>query len=201
MPNNPQAARAAYLLFKVIGVFPLLLGLGLLAGGWFSAKRQYTILKDWPTVDAVVMRSELVSRQERMTHNRLVTLYQAHIDFRYAVAGKQYTAPAGSDFSSSNYAEMKRRVEANAAGTHRSIRYDPANPYAIRYDAGYTFAFFLGPLTLLCSGLMSVTVGVAFFILGSMIGKGRVQCPACGKLVGARERACPYCGAGVVSYA
>ena len=105
MPNNnPPAARAASLLFKVIGAFPLLLGLGLLAGGWFSAKRQYTIVRDWPSVEAVVMRSELVSHQERMTHNRLVTLYQAHIDFRYSVGGKLYTSPAGSDFSSSDYA-------------------------------------------------------------------------------------------------
>ena len=199
MPNNPQAARAASLLFKVIGAFPLLLGLGLLAGGCFSAKRQYTIVKDWPSADAVVMRSELVSRQKRMAHNRLATLYQAHIDFRYAVAGKQYTAPAGSDYSSSNYAAMKQRVEANAPGTHHSIRYDPANPYAIRYDADYTFSFFGGPLTLLLSGLMSASIGVAFFLLGSMVGKARVQCPACGKPVGARERACPYCGAGLAS--
>jgi hypothetical protein len=45
MPNNnPQAARAASLLFKVIGAIPMLLGLGVLVGGWFTAKRQYTIL-------------------------------------------------------------------------------------------------------------------------------------------------------------
>jgi hypothetical protein len=145
------------------------------------------------------MRSELVSHQERMAHNHLATLYQAHIDFRYYVGGKLYTTPTGSDYSSSDYAGMKQRAEANAPGTHHSIRYDPANPYAIRYDAGYTLAFFLGPLILLFSGLMSTSIGVVFFLLGSMIGKVKVQCPSCGQPVGARERACPYCGAGLAS--
>ena len=196
MPNNqPQVARVFSVLLKLFGAVPFLVGVGLLAGGWFSAKLQYTIVKHWPTVDAVVMRSLLVSHQERMgRHNRLTTLYQAQIDFRYSVGDKWYTSPAGSEYSSSDYAEMKRRVEANAPGTHHSIRYDPANPRAIRYDAGYTFTFFMAPLIFLVAGLLSTTIGVVFFLAGRAIGKVKLQCPSCGKRVSTREQTCPYCG-------
>jgi len=197
--NNPQALKILSLILKLFGVIPLLIGLGLLGGGRFIGKQQYTILKKWPTVDAEVARSELASHQEKFANDASSTMvYQAHIDFRYTVGGKQYTAPTGTDYSTSDYAEMKGKVDTYAPGTHHPIRYNPANPNDIRYDAGYTFGFFLAPLIFAGAGLMFAVTGAGLFLVGWAIGRAKVRCPSCGQIVRRTEPSCPNCGAALL---
>jgi hypothetical protein len=194
--NNPQALRVVSVILKLFGVIPLLIGLGFLAGAWFIASHQYTILKKWPTVDAEVARSELRHHQETIgKNNTRSTVYQAQIEFRYAVGGKQYTTPAGSNYSTSNYAEMAQKVDTYAPGTHHPIRYNPANPNDICFDAGFTFGFFLVPLIFGGVGLVFTLIGAAVFFAGWAIGKAKVRCPSCGAMVRRTEPSCPLCGA------
>ena len=194
--NNPQALKIVSLFLKLFGAIPLLIGLGLLFGAWFTGNRQHNILKNWPTVDAEVARSELTRRQERSANDtHSTTVYQAQIDFRYTAGGKQYTSPAGSDYSTSDYAEMKQKVDTYAPGTHHAIRYNPANPNDIRFDAGFTFGFFLAPLIFLGVGLMSTAAGVGLFFAGWAVGRAKVRCPACGAMGRRTEQSCPSCGA------
>jgi hypothetical protein len=196
--NNPQALKIVSLILKLIGSIPLLIGLGLIVGACFFGNHQYTILKTWPTVDAEVAGSALATRQEKSANSASsTTMYQAHIDFRYEVGGKVYTSPAGSDYSTSDYAEMKQKVDTYAPGTHHPIRYNPANPNDIRYDAGYTFGFFLGPLILLGVGLGFTGAGASLFLLGWVLGRVKIRCPACGAMVRRTESSCPNCGAGL----
>jgi hypothetical protein len=197
--NNPQALKIVSLILKLIGALPLLIGLGLLAGACFFLNRQYTILEKWPSVDAEVARSELTHHQSTSANDASsTTVYEAHIDFRYIVGGKQYTSPTGSDYSTSSYAEMKGKVDTYAPGTHHAIRYNPANPNDIRYDAGFTFGFFLAPLILGVVGLMFTAAGVALFFAGWAIGRAKVLCPSCGAMVRWREQGCPNCGAALL---
>jgi hypothetical protein len=193
--NNPQTVKILSLILKLIGALPLLIGLGLLVGAGFYAKHQSTILNKWPTVDAEVVRSDLASHWSQSTHGGNMRVYQALIDFRYTVAGKAYAASAGSDYSTSSRAEMQQKVDTYAPGTHHPIRYNPANPYDIRYDAGLTFGFFLGPFVLAVSGLMACAVGAVFFLFGWAIGGAKVRCSACGQLAPATEAICPNCRA------
>ena len=194
--NNPQALKIISLLIKLFGVLPLLLGLGLLTGAWFTASHRYTIVKKWPTVDAEVTRSELTHHQETFGKNNTpTTVYQAQIEFRYTVGGKSYTSPTGLDYSSSNFVGMKLKVDTYAPGTHHPIRYNPANPNDIRYDAGFTFGFFLVPLILGISGLGFTLVGAAVFYGGMALGRAKVRCPSCGEMFRYTEPACPNCGA------
>jgi hypothetical protein len=194
--NNPQGVKILSLILKLIGAFPLLVGLGLLTGAGFTLNRQITILNKWPTIDAEVARSELATHQETFANDtHPTTVYQAHIDFRYTVGGKEYTSPTGSNYSTSSYAEMKGKVDTYAPGTHHAIRYNPANPNDIRYDAGYTFGFFITPLILAGSGLISAAAGVGMFFLGWALGRAKAGCPSCGAMVSKTERYCPNCGA------
>jgi len=193
--NNPQALKIVSLILKLFAALPLLMGLGLLIGAWFTGNRQYTILKKWPTIDAEVARSELASHQEKFAHDPSpTTVYQAKIDFRYTVGDQQYTTPAGSDYSTSSYAEMKQKVDTYAPGTHHPIRYNPANPNDIRFDAAFTLGFFMGPLILAGTGLGFTVTGAALFFIGWVIGKARVRCPSCGTMVRRTEPTCPNCG-------
>lgn len=193
--NDPQTIKIVSAILKVVAVLPLLVGIGLLTGAGFTVNRQYTILKKWPTVDAEVARSELTSRQTTFANDASpTTVYQAHIEFRYAIGGKPYSTATGSHYSTSDFAEMKQKVDTYAPGTHHVIRYNPSNPNEIRYDAGFTFGFFLAPLILGGVGLMSTVAGAGLFFAGWTIGKAKVRCPSCGEMVRRTEQSCPNCG-------
>jgi hypothetical protein len=194
--NNPQTVKIVALLFKLVGVLPFLVGLGLFAGAAFTANRQYTIINKWPTVDAQVARSELASHRHTFAHDSSpTTVYQAQIDFQYTLGGKPYTTPCGRDYSTSDYAEMKRKVDAYAPGSHHAIRYNPTNPNDVRYDAAYTFGFFLTPLILGGAALMTASAGAVMFLIGWFLGRTIVRCPSCNQMVGRTGLNCPNCGA------
>jgi hypothetical protein len=167
-------------------------GLLLLAFGGWVGNRQYTILKHWPTVNALVTRSQ-VTHHESTSQNSRTTMYQAEIEFHYTVNGKEYTTPSASPYSTSSYAEMKRKVDAYAPGTTYSIRYNPADANDIRFDVGFNFGFFFLPALL--GG-----IGVVFFLVGGglLMGSRKARnlvCPTCGQGVEAGQKYCPNCAA------
>jgi hypothetical protein len=194
--NNPQTLKLVSVGVRLFAAIPLVIGLGLLTGACYSAHRQFAIVSKWPTVDAVVARSELTRDQHLFLHDtRPQTVYQARIDFRYTVAGQPYTIPTGAHYSSTVYAEMKRKVDAYPPGSRHVIRYNPANPNDMRYDAGYTLGFFMTPLLLLGVGLPSAACGAMLYAVGRKIGKSQTRCPSCRAAVGPDDLYCPACGA------
>ncbi len=194
--SNPQGLKIISLILKVLAAFPLLIALGLFAGASYTANRQYNIIEKWPTVDAEVARSELTHHQHQFSHDASsTTVYEALIDFRYTVDGKQYTSPTGRAYSTSDYAGMKGKVDAYAPGTHHPIRYNPSNPNEIRSDAGFTFGFFLAPFILAVAALMTAGGAAVLFIMGTFVGRGMVACSSCGTMMRATRTICPRCGA------
>lgn len=139
----------------VAGVF-FLLGLGLLTGGFFSGRSQFYILKNWPKVDATVTKNEITTGHD----DDNTAMYGAEFEFRYTVKGKEYQTPASSGYETSSYSEMKQTVDIFAPGTQHALRYNPANPSEIRWDAGYNFGFFLVPICVGGMGIIFAGVGV-----------------------------------------
>ncbi len=82
---------------KLVGAILTPLGLLFLVIGLWIGKVQYTIIKTWPTVDAEVTRSQVNyvsggSRSVRFSSSR--ALYQAEIEFRYTVGGRNTRGPS-----------------------------------------------------------------------------------------------------------
>ena len=193
--NNPQVAKVVAFGLTLFGTVPALVGLGLLASAVFTGNRQFTILNKWPTTEAEVVRSELAHHPFTFRHDsRPTTVYQALVDFHYTVGGRDYTATTGTHYSSSNYKEMKGKVDRFASGSHHPIRYNPDNPNDMREDAGYTFGFFITPVLLGAFGLPALGFGLLFIAMGRRVGKSQLHCPSCGAGVARGDAYCPACG-------
>ncbi len=123
------------------------LGLLLLGGVWWMGNSRYTILKSWPAVDAQVTKSKVTSNED---------VYHTNIEFRFEADGKQFTA--SSSDSSDNESAAQMIADTYAPGTRHTIRYNPANPNDIRFNAGYTPEFFVVPLVLGIPGVF-LTLG------------------------------------------
>ncbi|MEZ0373492.1 MAG: DUF3592 domain-containing protein, partial [Candidatus Sericytochromatia bacterium] len=87
------------------------------------------------------------------------TNYGAEISFAYQAGGQPYTVSVASAYQTSVYTWMQELVEAFPAGSVRPIRYNPANPQQVVYDAGYTWGFFLTPLIFGLLGLVFACIG------------------------------------------
>ncbi len=189
--NPVRSSRRA---LKLLGSVFAVLGLGLLAGAGWSGNRQYMILTTWPTVEAEVTKSQVthhISHDSR--HNTDTTMYQAKIEFHYMVENKEFTTPSTPGYSTSSYTSMKHMADVYAPGTRHPIRYNPADPNDIRFNAGYTFGFFFLPVLLGGMGIGFGGVGG-----GLLYGASRLQqllCPSCGQPVERSQHFCPNCAA------
>ncbi len=169
------------------GIF-FVVGLALLGGAVWSGDSQYAILKTWVKTDATVIESTLTKGRDSQNS----TMYGTEFEFRYTVNGKEYQTPASSSYQSSSYVEMKRKVDAFAQGTQHPILYNPADPNDIRFDAGYSFGFFLLPVILGGMGLVFTAVGGGIWI-GFRSPAAGFLCPACHKPIERNQEFCPHC--------
>ncbi len=182
--------------FKLVGGIFFVVGLGLLTPAWFTGNRQYTILKTWPTVEAEVTRSSVTHHQSSSSRSSSSsTMYQAEIEFRYTVGGKQYATPTTSAYSTSSYTEMKHKVDFYAPGTRHAIRYNPADANDIRFDVGYSLGFFLLPFIFGILGLVFGGAGAGLLLAWRSVSKGQPRCPSCGQPTERGQRFCPNCAA------
>ena len=179
---------------KLVGGIFAGVGLVLLGVASWSGNRQYTILKSWPNVQALVTKSQVTHQQSHDSdRNRDTTMYQAEIEFQYSVDGKEFVTPSTPGYSTSSYPEMKRMADAYAPGTRHMIRYNPADPNDIRFNAGYNFGFFFLPV--LFGGMGIIFSGVGFGVLVASRVVQALQCPACGGSVEKGQKFCPNCAA------
>jgi hypothetical protein len=174
-------------LYRLVGMIFLVVGLVLLSIAAWTGQSRYTILKSWPEVEAEVVKSEVVRSRDSEGN----VMFKAAIDFRYTVAGKEYTVPASSSYSSSSHSVMQRKVAAYAPGSRHLIRYNPADPVDMHFDVGYNFSFFLLPLILGGMGVVFSALGAG--VLYAVRGMRELRCPSCGAPVSTGQSFCPSC--------
>jgi Protein of unknown function (DUF3592) len=179
---------------KIVGGVFFVVGLGLLTGAYFSGRRQYAILKNWPKVDATVTKSEVTSGRD----NDNTTMYGTEVEFHYTVSGKEYQTPATSSYKTSSYTEMKRQADIFAVGTTHALLYNPSDPNDIRYDAGYNFSFFLLPAILGGMGVIFTGVGCLVWVLFRSVGVA-LLCPSCNRPIEWGQEFCPHCATPLTS--
>ena len=185
-------ATDARRVLKVSGGIFAAVGLALLGAAYWSGNRQLTIMKSWPTVPAEVTKSQVTHHVSRNAQNNTdTTMYKAEIEFRYALKGKDYVTPSDPGYSTSSYPEMRRIADTFAPGTTHLIRYNPANPNDIRFNAGYTFGFFFLPV--LFGGLGIVFGGVGSGLILASRSVKPLRCPSCGQTVEKGQKYCPSC--------
>jgi hypothetical protein len=183
---------------RLVGGLFALAGVVLLGAGAWSGHRQYTILEAWPKVEAEVVASRVTHSTSRDSKRASdTTFYRAEIDFRYVVAGREYVTPAATSYGSSSYPEMKRIVDAHPVGSRHTVWVNPRDANDIRYDAGWTFGFFLFPLIFGGMGIVFAALGLAFVFLARSA--PAPLCPACGGETLPGQRFCPSCGARLAS--
>ncbi|HVP48132.1 MAG TPA: DUF3592 domain-containing protein [Bryobacteraceae bacterium] len=148
VPQN----RSAILVGKLITA----LGILVVAAALWVIHGRYVIFKFWPTVDAQVTKS-VVSGPIRMERGDRV--YYTRIEFQFLAAGKQYTASARDKSDDRNGAQMV--ANTYSAGTHHTIRYNPANPNDIRFDVVNMFET---PVAVGIFGVAMLVVGLRWLV-------------------------------------
>ncbi len=182
-------------ILRIFGGFFLLIGLIFLTIGVWMGRRQYTILKSWPTVEAEVTKSEVRQHLDSGSGSSTSSvMYQTFVEFRYTLNGKEYLTPSDAGYSTSSYTQMKRLADKFAAGTRHAIKYNPADPNDIRFDAEYSFGFFLLPVIFAGIGLIFSVVGIVIMVVASRLHPIR-RCPSCGGVVETGQNFCPNCAA------
>ena len=109
--------------------------------------RQVRVLRNWPETDAQVLRSEVVSATPAGHEN----VYRAKLQVLYTVDGQPVTSELTS-FESTNYEATREQTDQFPVGSHRAIRYDPANPAQARIGAGWNRTYFALPLIIAGDG-------------------------------------------------
>lgn len=183
----------------VLGAFSLAFGLASLGAAGMVGSKQYRILRDWPSVDAEVVRSRVLSY---VVHGRRsnATYYTANIEFRYKVGSQSYLTSARPSHDTDGSSPMQHWVDVYSPGTRHQIRYNPVNPADIRFDVGYNYSFFNDVAFLGIWGLIFlVASGVLLVRPRHAAGRPRrgkfIACPSCQWEVRSGLSVCPNCSA------
>ena len=177
---------------KWIGWFFALIGLVQVGVAARMAQDRVTILDKWPTAEAEVLRSEVTTSRSSNSNS---TTYGVEVDFRYTVNGREYRSPSSLGYTTSSYKSMRATAESFAPGSHHTIRYNPTAPYDVRFNAAYTFEFFMFPVFLGGMGLVFSLVGFTVARKAGASASGERLCPSCSQPVPEGQHFCGSCGA------
>ena len=131
--------------------------------------RQVQVLRNWPETDAQVLRSEVDSATPSGHEN----VYRAKLQVLYTVDGQPVTSELTS-FESTNYEATREQTEQFPVGSHRTIRYDPANPAQARLGAGWNRTYFALPLIILAMAAFFACVGAVLLAIAKATGAGEL---------------------------
>jgi hypothetical protein len=142
--------RVLALMLCFLGLF-VLVGTGLLLYG----RRQLNLARaaeSWPTVEAVIVSSELVVEDDTVSEDETVETYGADIVFTYTIDGVSYRSGRVSfgSYRSSDIGHAYAIIERYPVGATVAAHYDPADPSSAvlepGYAAGITLFFVVGGL-------------------------------------------------------
>lgn len=188
--NAQTAPRWLGLIFGFVGMAAL-------AGAFFLARKQFTILHDWPQVEGEVLSSEITSHSSSDDNS---TTYGLLVTFRYEYAGETHEASATRGYTTSSYNSMKRAAENFFPNTRHLIHVNPQRPQDIRFNAGYTFEFFGVSIFVAIFGFVFLLVsllvfrGTAHKYSAAFAARDPDACPTCGTKPPPGEKFCPQCG-------
>lgn len=141
---------------QAIAVACLIVGVILLIFSVPFFWNQARVLRDWPTTEAQIFRSDVVvvriSKNEQM--------YSARLGLLYTVDGKPITTEVTS-FEDQNYRKTRARADEYPVGTRHEIRYNPQEPTQARVGAGWNARFFALPLIVFGCGAFFVATASA----------------------------------------
>lgn len=192
---NRQNSRLIGAIFICVGVPSVGIGLGM-------GLVQDRVIKTWPTVDAEVIKTQIIAARGTTRSGFPITRYETEIVFRYTVGGKEYTSRSTNGYQTARYSDMKRIADTYVPGTHHLIRYHPKYPDTVLFNVGYNYGFFILPITFGGGGLLFTVIGVVTlkgvpaarsFEKSGSVGSGR-PCQACGQALPPGHKFCSNCG-------
>ncbi len=154
------AATRAMLRFIAVAFFIFFVGFLGLSLPMFWA--QYKILRDWPAVQAEVVRSNVV-----VVESPSRPLHDIEVEFAYAVNGTPYSGVIHSNHLSTSRARKEKQAERFPVGSRQAIRYNPQDPRDIRAQVGYNVHFFAVPIFVLAVGAIFLVVGLLIWLVSS----------------------------------
>jgi len=203
------------------GVMGLLVGLALLAAGFWSGRQLHIVWSVWPSTDGVVVRGAVqeVVEAAYAKGGMPIHRYTPRIEFRYTANGRDYTTEAPSVYTADTYEKAAANLaRMYAPGTHHPIRYNPRDPRDIRFGViefgslAFSFLLLIGGVVLSTVGLKSLVMGYSPRAELAPAKEGMpatvlpfadrarpepsapmLRCPACGRMVNVAEETCPNC--------
>lgn len=125
--------------------------------------KQIRILHSWPEADAQVIRAEVVPARTEVAESGQ-KYFDSDIQFLFTVDNVPHVAEL---FSHRSPKIDKVRYETNKfpVGSHRRIRYNPADFTDVRVQAGYNRRFFFAPLLITSFGVIFGIFAAVFFAM------------------------------------
>jgi hypothetical protein len=137
-----------------------ILGTVVLGIAVFLGRNQIVVLSTWAKADGEVTASEIV----RYFNPKSKPVYRLRVTFQFPVNNVAQFAVSSSSLGSTELAPVNRKAALFPVGSHHAIRYDPANPTEMRWDAGYNVDFLAVPLIVGGAGLLCVAAGGVFWL-------------------------------------
>jgi Protein of unknown function (DUF3592) len=187
--RRPEAER----LWRLSGVVLTILAIAGIGFSFWYARDQYRVLITWPAVEAEVEGSRVVAGQDAAGSR----MYRAQGDFRYRVEGAPRFATARSRAQWRDPSQAQRIVDVISPGSVRPVRYNPANPSEIVFDADFSMEYLGAAFALLFAGTTLIVPGLMALYLGFRPPERR--CPVCSHALSRTNRFCPVCETAVIN--
>jgi hypothetical protein len=134
-------------IFRAIGVFVILAGLGGFGVGCWYAWETYSLVAQWPRVDAILVRKEISSGR-------------ASLVFQYEVGGHPCT---GRVLHWGSEDKLRAALERYEPGTAHRIIFDPENPARVETDLTYDWEQLKVPVSFMAFNVLLTLGGVMVY--------------------------------------
>ncbi len=160
--QEPKAPSAGVL--PLIAIANLIVCLAFFAFSLPFYWKQIHILHSWPAVDSQVIRAEVVPARTEVASDGQ-KYYDSDVQFLFTVNGTPHVAEIFSH-RSPKIEKVRYETDKFPVGSHRGLRYNPANLTDVRVGAGYNRRFFFAPLLITGFGLIFGIFAAVFTAMG-----------------------------------